>query len=113
MMKLLSAVLTMLFLFCACVSNPLDSKQEDQIKKSSPLRALTKSMPPSQEDSLTMMSKIQRDVDYLMMNRIVLRDSVYVLTIRRQDAIFLGVSEEIYDRYVEYVAGLNASEDEQ
>ena len=102
-------VLLMLALCCACVNNPLDSKQEDQISKTKPLKALlTKSgIPPVQEDSLTMMSKLQKDVNHLMMNRITLKDSVYVLSIKRQDAIFLGISEEIYDRYLEYVISLN------
>lgn len=62
-----------------------------------------------QGDSLFMMNKIQKDVDHLMMNRIIFKDSVYVLAIRREDAIFLGVSEETYDRYVEYVEGLNGT----
>lgn len=62
-----------------------------------------------QGDSLFMMNKIQKDLDHLMMNRIIFKDSVYVLAIRREDAIFLGVSEETYDRYVEYVEGLNGT----
>ena len=41
------------------------------------------------------------------MSRIIFKDSVYILAIKRQDAIFLGVSEETYDRYMEYVEKLN------
>ena len=42
-----------------------------------------------------------------MMNRIIYRDSVYTLSIKRQDAIFLGIPEDTYDKYVDYVNTLN------
>jgi len=108
-MKSVSPILMMLIFCSACINNPLDSKQEDHICKDNPLRALlTKSASINhQEDSLTMMSRLQKDVDHMMMNRIIFKDSIYVLAIRRQDAAFLGVSEDVYDRYVEYVSGLN------
>lgn len=58
-------------------------------------------------DSLTMLSRQQSDVDNLMMGRVIFKDSVYTLAIKREDAIFLGVSEKTYDRYQEYVEQLN------
>lgn len=114
-MKLNFAILLMLVMCCACINNPLDSKQEDHIKEKNPLRAiLTKSGSVSEpEDSLVKMSKLQKDVDHLMMNRIIFKDSIYILAIRRQDAVFLGVSEETYDRYVEYVIKLNSVSSQQ
>lgn len=78
------------------------------MKKDSPLRAiLTKSDSGIQEDSLTMMSKIQKDLDHLMMSRIIFKDSTFILGIKRQDAIFLGIPEEMFNSYIEYVARLN------
>ena len=101
-------ILITAFLCASCISNPLDSEQEDFPRSSNQSRPyLTKSAQTSQEDSLTTMSKIQRDKDHLMMSRIIFKDSVYILAIKRQDAIFLGVSEETYDRYMEYVEKLN------
>lgn len=111
-MKSLPLLILIVFLFLGCANNPLDSKQDDYSNEGAPLQILlTKSgMERSvQGDSLFMMNKIQKDVDHLMMNRIIFKDSVYVLAIRREDAIFLGVSEETYDRYVEYVEGLNGT----
>lgn len=110
-MKSFFSMLVMLVLCCACISNPLDSGEENQSKAGGSLKSvMTKSGTVyEQEDSLSMMSRHQKDVNHLMMNRIIFRDSSYVLAIRRQDAIFLGVSEETYDRYVEYVAGLNSA----
>ena len=110
-MKSFFSMLVMLVLCCACISNPLDSGEENQSQAGGSLKSvMTKSGTVyEQEDSLSMMSRHQKDVNHLMMNRIIFRDSSYVLAIRRQDAIFLGVSEETYDRYVEYVAGLNSA----
>ena len=114
MKQYLTFFMTVLLACISCVDNPLDSKQENHSKKDTSLRSiLTKSgtIYP-QEDSLTMMNKIQKDVDYLMMNRIILKDSVFILGIKRQDALFIGVSEDVYDRYVEYVARLNEMDSE-
>ena len=60
-----------------------------------------------QPDSMEMIHAMQSSVDNLMFNRVTFRDGAYILTIKREDAIFLGVSEEIYEDYVEYVAELN------
>ena len=114
MKQYLTFFMTVLLACISCVDNPLDSKQENHSKKDTSLGSiLTKSgtIYP-QEDSLTMMNKIQKDVDYLMMNRVILKDSVFILGIKRQDALFLGVSEDVYDRYVEYVARLNEMDSE-
>lgn len=58
-------------------------------------------------DTLLSMSRVQSDVNNLMMRRIVVIDSVFVLSLKKEDALFLGVSEEIYDKYLEYVERLN------
>lgn len=58
-------------------------------------------------DTLLSMSRVQSDVNNLMMGRIVVIDSVFVLSLKKEDAQFLGVSEEIYDKYLEYVERLN------
>lgn len=58
-------------------------------------------------DTLLSMNRVQSDVNNLMMGRIVVIDSVFVLSLKKEDALFLGVSEEIYDKYLEYVERLN------
>lgn len=58
-------------------------------------------------DTLLSMSRVQSDVNNLVMGRIVVIDSVFVLSLKKEDALFLGVSEEIYDKYLEYVERLN------
>ena len=109
-MKRLCMTLIGLVILYSCISNPLDSKQEDLGNNDSPLRTLlTKSAPIQQEDSLVIMSRLQKDVNYLMMNRIVFKDSVYVLAIKKHEALFLDVPEDVYDHYVEYVYSLNES----
>ncbi len=42
-----------------------------------------------------------------MLSRIVKRDDTYILSIKREDAIFLGIPSELYDSYVDYVDKLN------
>ena len=109
-MKRLCMTLIGLVVLYSCINNSLDSKQEDLENKDSPLRTLlTKSTPAQQEDSLVVMSRLQKDVNHLMMNRIIFRDSVYVLAIKKHEALFLDVPEDVYDHYVEYVYSLNES----
>ena len=60
------------------------------------------------DDSITMVSRVQGDLNNLMLSRIVKRDDIYVLSIKREDEIFLGVSNELYDTYIEYVDVLNS-----
>lgn len=108
-MKAINHSLILMLLMCSsCIENPLDSKADDQLEQKSRLRAiLSKSSPSIQEDSLTMMSKIQKDADHIMMNQIVFKDSIFILNLKPQDAAFLGISNEIYARYSEYVTSLN------
>lgn len=48
-----------------------------------------------------------------MMSRIALRDSTYVLSINREAANYLGVNDEVYDRYLDYVNNLNTQLEEE
>lgn len=54
-----------------------------------------------------MVSRTQSNVDNLMMGRVVRKDSMFVLSIKREDAVFLGVPNEVYDEYLDYVMKLN------
>lgn len=107
-MKRYFYVTILLFLCCACVENTVDSQHVEEHDGPRTLRSLlTKSSMMPQEDSLTIMSKLQSDVDNLMMGRVLQRDSVFVLAIKKEDALFLGISEDVYDRYLDYVDRLN------
>ena len=83
-----------------------DVPLEDPSKKSGPDLLATRAE-AVQEDSLAIMSKLQSDVDYLMMSRVLQKDGVFVLAIKREDALFFGISEAVYDHYVDYVNQLN------
>ncbi len=107
-MKRLFFLFSMLSICWSCVENTVDSQHEAEQKKPRTLRSLvTRSSGMMQEDSLTVKSRLQSDVDNLMMGRVIMKDSIFVLAIKREDAIFLGVSEEVYDSYLNYVDRLN------
>lgn len=90
------------------MENTIDSQHTEEQDKPRTLRSLmTRSSSVPQEDSLTMMSKLQSDVDNLMMGRVIKKDSVFILAIKREDALFLGVSEDVYDKYLDYIDRLN------
>lgn len=100
-----------LFFFCvSCVEPPTEAEYNDRCDKQRSLRTvLTRSTDLIQEDSLTIMSKLQSDVDNLMMGRVIQRDSVFVLAIHKEDALFIGISEDVYNKYLDYVDWLNDS----
>lgn len=100
--------LVLLILCYSCVDHSMDPQYLDEQEKTGGLRSLiTKSPSTPQEDSLTIMSKLQSDVDNLMMGRVIKKDSLFVLAIKREDALFLGVSEDVYDKYLDYIDRLN------
>lgn len=96
-------------LLISCVENSLDGKIV--IKEPSNVLTLesltTRGSIPIEEDSLTIISKQQSDVDHLMMSRIIQKDGQYVLAIKKEDALFLGISEDVYDKYVGVVNEYN------
>lgn len=93
----------------SCVENTLDDKiVVSQPSQGLTLEALTtRGTIPIEEDSLTVRSKQQSDVDHLMMSRIVQKNGQYVLAIKKEDALFLGISEDVYDKYVGVVNEYN------
>ena len=101
----ISAVVAML---SGCINDTTTDVKVNNIKEQMQMveKVLSRTV-VNQTDSLTMMSRQQSDVDNLMMGRVVFKDSIYTLAIKREDAIFLGVSEEIYDKYQKYVEELN------
>ncbi len=98
-----------LFAAVSCVGNLVDSSAESEkdANKKHPKSIVKRSAALAPADSISIISRLQSDVDHLMMGRVVQRDSVFVLAIKKQDAAFLGVSEEVYDRYQRYVDELN------
>jgi hypothetical protein len=103
-----SLVLFVLFSFSGCVQNTVDSQYLEMDTARPTLRSLvTKSQNLESVDSLVIKSRLQADLDNLMMGRIIYVDSMYVLAIKKEDALFLGVTDEIYDSYLGYVERLN------
>ena len=103
-------VIVFAVLLISCVENSLDGK----IIVKEPSQGLTleslttRGTIPIEEDSLTIRSKQQADVDNLMMSRIIQKDGQYILAIKKEDALFLGISENVYDEYVGVVNEYNA-----
>ena len=109
MNKLLLTATTLL-LFSSCVEEKISSQQDvDGLPHSLNSLLKTKSAPISETDSLKILSKLQSSIDNLMLGRVLMKDSVYILAIKKEDALFLGVSEDVYNQYLEYVDNLNSS----
>lgn len=107
-MKQHLSVLILLLLCSSCIENTIDSQQINEQHSPKTLRSiLTKTTDTNTEDSLTIMSRLQSDVDNLMMGRVILKDSIFILALKREDALFLGISEDVYDKYLDYVDRLN------
>lgn len=112
-MKHFFSFILMLGIFISCVENTVDSMQSDNDSKEGTKTLRERIMHSRtsgtvvQMDSLKMVSIAQSDLNTMMMNQICQKDSIFILAISRTDAISLGVSDELYDHYVGYVARLN------
>lgn len=96
----------------SCFHTPteLDSLDPHKTDNKSNRITPTRSTIVNQDDSLTMISNIQGDLNNLLLSRIVKINNTYVLSLKREDAIFLGIPSELYDSYVDYVDKLNNNE---
>lgn len=106
---LFSIRLAALLLTTACVEEQHSQIQteKDDIDSSPSARFRTKAADINNSDSLKVQSKIQSDVENLLMNRIVFRDSAYVLSLSQEAAAIIGIPNDIYNRYLGYVEELN------
>ena len=97
-----------LLLTTSCLNNSLDSSIVDNQEKTRTLNTLTtRSVSTIPNDSLSIKSKQQSDLDLFMLSRIVQKDGSYTLAIKKQDALFLGVSESMYDFYLNLATEYN------
>lgn len=108
-MRKIIAFAAVLCLCVSCLISSVDTCHNEQSRNQLTLKSLiTKSSDnASMPDSLQMKKLIQSDEDNLMMSRIIFKDSAYILAISRSSANNVGVSDEMYDKYVEYVLTLN------
>lgn len=91
----------------SCIENSIAPRQTEEDEPLTLESLLTKSSGKERDDSLTIKYRLQSDIDHLMMGQVLLKDSVFVLALKREEAAFLGISDEVYDKYLEYVANLN------
>ena len=115
-MKKLLSIFAVIAMLNSCVSDPIEEDRnlsDNRSQRESLESILTRSATEEPVDSITMISRSQSDVDNLMMSRIVLRDSIYVLSINREAASYLGVSQEVYDKYLDYIEELNTKTEEE
>ena len=101
-------IAVMFLLSVSCTRNILETPSSSIENTPLTLTSLITKSSISQVDSLKLEQHLQKDEDNLMVNRIVYKDSVYVLTISRKSACNVGVSEETYNKYLEYVENLNS-----
>lgn len=87
--------------------SPSEPPSEDVPLTLKSVLATTRSAAGETLDSAYVRSRIQSDKDIFMLNRVVFKNGVYILALKESDAAFLGISSEIYGRYVDYVNNLN------
>lgn len=88
--------------------SPTEPSSEDvPLTLKSVLAPTTRSAAGETLDSAYARSRIQSDKDIFMLNRVVFKNGVYILALKESDAAFLGISSDIYGRYVDYVNNLN------
>lgn len=102
-----------IFMLHSCYSVPasIDIQEVESTKGNNRRLATTRSTVITREDSIRMICKIQGDIDNLMLNRVIKKEDIYVLAIKREDANFLGIDNTTYDRYLDYVERLNSNLD--
>jgi len=71
----------------------------------------TQSRAEVRQDSLETLFKMQSNADLMLSDRIILKNSVYVLDMSEKEASELHISPELYHKYVEAVKGMNYSND--
>ena len=67
------------------------------------------SAPKSREDSLKQVFKFQTNKEAIMQNYVNFAEGAFRLSISREVAKAYGISDEIYDKYVEHVDVSNES----
>lgn len=99
----------LLIIASACVNEKINgsSVESESSEESIIERFKTKSIGLNDLDSLKLKSRMQSDFDNLIMNRIVFRDSMYVLSLSKESASIIGIPESLYNRYVDYIRELN------
>ena len=110
MNKTLCCFLT-LFLVCACSSVKEVSEDEQHLieQKGKPARIQTKAfLDHPAKDSLERVRRVQSDPAVILSKQVVADENgVFSLQISREDALAIGIPEEVYIQFVEYVDKLN------
>ncbi len=98
-----------LFFSMGCVRDNVDENEQTSEKSSNrTLESLvTRTSTYDEADSLIIMSQQQADLDNFMMSRIVYKTDRYELCLKREDAAFFGISDDLYNEYILYVEKLN------
>ena len=108
-MSLISALLLIVLSIISCSRNVLETAPPKAGADSFDVESLlTKSAAPTcQMDSIELAVFFQTDKDHIMINRVIFKDSVYVLGLSRSSAYDIGISKDLYGKYLEYVDELN------
>ena len=106
MMKQIIAIMGLVFVLVSCateleVVNEQPNTSNEQIKA-----AVTKGASPG-FDAFKAESAIQQNRDLMMLSTIVQIDGRYTLFLTREEAEIMGVSEAMYDKYLNIVEDMN------
>lgn len=92
-------LLSMLFLSSCAVAELTAEAGKDEVRQEKPGMLRTRSSGGVRADSLAVLSTLQSDTELMLLNQIWYKDGMLVLAICREDALDLGVPEDLYDRY--------------
>ena len=108
--KFTFSILVVSALCCGCMRDNVDQnvKESEQSEARVSSLPMTRAGENNEIDTLAVISLIQSDHDNFMMGRVIFKTDRYELCIKRADAKFFGVTDELYDEYVSYVERLNA-----
>lgn len=82
---------------CAVAELVAETGKED-VRQERPGMLRTRSSGAT-SDSLSVLSRLQSDVELMLLDQIYCDGGVLVLALSREDALDLGIPEELYDKY--------------
>lgn len=112
-LKLLKmAILTLIAAFAtSCADATIEVSQPEQSAEET---ATTRGLQATSlsEETILLISRYQSDPEIMLAHQIVWQDSLFILSLSRDDAHELQISDSLYTAYQEYVEQLNNAKNE-
>jgi len=103
-MKRYLLVLSTSLILAACAVTELTAEQEQGIKSSTPKTRSNGML----ADTLSILSSVQSDAEIMLIN-LYYKEGNIILALSKEDAIDLGIPEELYDKYSDEIRQVNES----